>query len=62
MASFFLIMMLLMIGVSSSRDPRSSIQNGFWFFKYLLMAGLIVAFFFIRSESISTRELEILSF
>lgn len=54
MASFFLIMMLLMIGVSSSKDPRSAIQNGFWFFKYLLLAGLVTGFFFIRSENIST--------
>ena len=42
-----------MVGVKSSKDPRSSIQNGFWFFKYLLMAGLVFGFFYIRSENLS---------
>ena len=56
MASFFFIFSALMLGVNSSRDGRSHIQNGFWFFKYLLMAGLVVGFFFIRSDSLATRE------
>jgi len=43
-----------MLGVNSSRDPRSHIQNGFWFFKYLLLTGLVVAFFFIRSDTLAT--------
>lgn len=54
MASFFFILMIMMFGVESSKDARSSIQNGFWFFKYLLLAGLAVGFFFIRSENLST--------
>uniref|UniRef100_A0A0K0DP77 Serine incorporator n=1 Tax=Angiostrongylus cantonensis TaxID=6313 RepID=A0A0K0DP77_ANGCA len=54
MASFFFIFMIMMFGVKSSRDARSSIQNGFWFFKYLLLIGLAVGFFFIRSENLST--------
>ncbi|KAK6054137.1 TMS membrane protein/tumor differentially expressed protein, partial [Cooperia oncophora] len=54
MASFYFIFMLLMFGVKTSKDPRSTIQNGFWFFKYLLLAGLTVGFFFIRSEHLST--------
>lgn len=53
-ASFFFFMMILMLGVSSSRDGRSSIQNGFWFFKYLLMFGIIAGYFFIGSESLAT--------
>uniref|UniRef100_A0A1I7UVV1 Serine incorporator 1 n=1 Tax=Caenorhabditis tropicalis TaxID=1561998 RepID=A0A1I7UVV1_9PELO len=52
-SSFFFLMMVLMLGVSTSQDGRSSIQNGFWFFKYLLMFGLIAGFFFIGSESLS---------
>jgi hypothetical protein len=32
MASFFFIFMFIMFGVRSSKDARSSIQNGFWFF------------------------------
>ncbi|KAJ1373622.1 hypothetical protein KIN20_036084 [Parelaphostrongylus tenuis] len=54
LASFFFIFMIMMFGVKSSKDARSSIQNGFWFFKYLLLVGLAVGFFFIRSESLST--------
>ncbi|CAD5225187.1 unnamed protein product [Bursaphelenchus okinawaensis] len=53
MASFFFIFMLVMIGVNSSKDGRSYIQNGFWFFKYLLMIGLVVGFFFIRNEHLA---------
>ncbi|CAI2353250.1 unnamed protein product [Caenorhabditis sp. 36 PRJEB53466] len=53
-ASFFLLFMLIMIGVKDSKDGRSSIQNGFWAFKYLLLIGLCVGFFFIRSESLAT--------
>ncbi|EGT35148.1 hypothetical protein CAEBREN_30314 [Caenorhabditis brenneri] len=53
-ASFFFLFMLIMIGVKDSKDGRSAIQNGFWFFKYLLLGLLIVGFFFIRSESLAT--------
>lgn len=55
-ASFYLLFMLIMIGVKDSKDGRSSIQNGFWFFKYLILGALIVGFFFIRSESLATRK------
>lgn len=44
---FFLLMALLMIGVKSSRDPRSSIQNGFWAIKLIILVGFIVGAFFI---------------
>lgn len=54
MASFFFLFTLLMIGVKSSKDGRSSIQNGFWFFKYLIVIVLTVAFFYISSENLST--------
>ncbi|KAJ3193833.1 hypothetical protein HK101_004002 [Irineochytrium annulatum] len=37
----------IMYNVSSSRDWRSSIQNGYWFFKFLAWAGLVVLSFFI---------------
>ncbi|XP_071496135.1 serine incorporator 3-like [Diadema antillarum] len=46
-ASFFFLMGLIMIQVKNSRDPRAPIQNGFWFFKFLVMVGLCVAGFFI---------------
>ncbi|GMS79304.1 hypothetical protein PENTCL1PPCAC_1479 [Pristionchus entomophagus] len=53
MASFFFLMMLLMMGVKSSKDGRSKIQNGFWFFKYVILAALTVGFFYIRSENLA---------
>ncbi|KAJ3107967.1 hypothetical protein HDU97_002547 [Phlyctochytrium planicorne] len=36
-----------MYGVSSSKEWRSSLQNGYWFWKCLLWAGLVVLAFFI---------------
>ncbi|CAJ0582759.1 unnamed protein product, partial [Mesorhabditis spiculigera] len=53
MASFFFIFTLLMFGVKSSRDPRAYIQNGFWFFKYIIMTGIIVAYFYMSSETLA---------
>ncbi|CAI2353419.1 unnamed protein product [Caenorhabditis sp. 36 PRJEB53466] len=53
-ASFFFLMMLLMFGVTSSQDGRSSIQNGFWFFKYILMFGMIAGYFFVGSDTLAT--------
>ncbi|KAG5450747.1 Serine incorporator 3 [Clonorchis sinensis] len=47
---FYLLFTLLMIRVTSSKDPRSKIQNGFWFFKYLIWFGLVVGAFFIPVE------------
>lgn len=46
-ASFFFFLSLIMICVWSSKDPRAYLQNGFWFFKWLFVIGLVVAFFFI---------------
>lgn len=53
MALFFFLFMLFMFGVKSSKDARSHIQNGFWFFKYLLLIGLVVGFFYIRTENLA---------
>ncbi|KAK0412790.1 hypothetical protein QR680_006412 [Steinernema hermaphroditum] len=53
MATFFFIFMALMWGVQSSNDVRAKIQNGFWFFKYLLLIGITVGFFYIRSERLA---------
>ncbi|VDN06209.1 unnamed protein product [Thelazia callipaeda] len=54
MAIFFFLFMVLMLGVKSSGDLRSRIQNGFWFFKYLIMAVTIVGLFYVSSENISS--------
>ncbi|XP_044267261.1 probable serine incorporator isoform X2 [Tribolium madens] len=48
---FFVLMALMMIGVKSSRDPRSGIQNGFWGLKYLVVIGGIIGAFFIPEGS-----------
>ncbi|XP_042362464.1 serine incorporator 2 [Plectropomus leopardus] len=47
MACFFFLFSIIMIRVRSSKDPRAAIQNGFWFFKFLLLVGITVGAFFI---------------
>ncbi|XP_063055124.1 serine incorporator 2 [Engraulis encrasicolus] len=47
MTCFFFLFSVIMIRVRSSRDPRGSIQNGFWFFKFLILVGITVGAFFI---------------
>lgn len=45
-------MAFMMIGVRSSKDPRSGIQNGFWAIKLIVLIGCIVGAFFIpKSDS-----------
>jgi hypothetical protein len=46
LTTFFLLFAVLMIRVQSSRDGRAKIQNGFWFFKYLILIGIAVGAFF----------------
>ncbi|KAM8789234.1 serine incorporator 2 [Rhynchonycteris naso] len=53
MAAFFFLFALLMVCVRSSRDPRAAIQNGFWFFKFLVFLGITVGAFYIPDESFS---------
>ncbi|XP_003969122.1 serine incorporator 2 [Takifugu rubripes] len=47
MACFFFLFSLIMIRVRSSKDPRAAVQNGFWFFKFLVLVGITVGAFFI---------------
>lgn len=44
---FHLVMMLLLLGVNNSKDPRSNIQNGFWGPKIIAWLALIVLSFLI---------------
>ncbi|XP_008064965.1 serine incorporator 2 [Carlito syrichta] len=53
MAAFFFLFTLLMSCVRSSRDPRAAIQNGFWFFKFLILVGITVGAFYIPDGSFS---------
>lgn len=46
-AGFFFLMALLMICVRSTRDPRSYVQNGFWFFKWLFVIVVAIGLFFV---------------
>jgi len=50
-ACFFFLMMIIMIYVNSSKDPRAAIQNGFWGFKFLIIVAIIVAAFFIPNSA-----------
>uniref|UniRef100_H0V3C6 Serine incorporator 2 n=1 Tax=Cavia porcellus TaxID=10141 RepID=H0V3C6_CAVPO len=52
-AAFFFLFTLLMVCVRSSRDPRAAIQNGFWFFKFLIFVGITVGAFYIPDGSFS---------
>lgn len=47
MSCFFFLFAAIMIRVRSSKDPRAAIQNGFWFFKFLILVGITVGAFFI---------------
>ncbi|CAG06009.1 unnamed protein product, partial [Tetraodon nigroviridis] len=47
MACFFFLFSAIMIRVRSSKDPRAAVQNGFWFFKFLVLVGITVGAFFI---------------
>ncbi|XP_040044990.1 serine incorporator 2 [Gasterosteus aculeatus] len=54
MTCFFFLFVLLMILVRSSKDPRAAVQNGFWFFKLLLLIGITVGAFFIPDGIFNT--------
>lgn len=47
---FFGLMACIMVGVKSSGDRRSGIQNGYWGPKLLVVIGLMVANFFLPNE------------
>lgn len=54
MACFFFLFSLIMIRVRSSKDPRAALQNGFWFFKFLVLVGITVGAFFIPDGIFTT--------
>ncbi|MGH0161196.1 UNVERIFIED_CONTAM: hypothetical protein FKN15_044693 [Acipenser sinensis] len=54
MAMFFLLFSLLMIKVKSSQDPRASVHNGFWFFKFASAVAITVGSFFIPEGPFTT--------
>ncbi|XP_041811707.1 serine incorporator 2 [Chelmon rostratus] len=54
MACFFFLFSVIMIRVRSSKDPRAAIQNGFWFFKFLVLVGITVGAFFIPDGTFNT--------
>ncbi|XP_077382037.1 serine incorporator 2 [Festucalex cinctus] len=54
MTCFFFLFFIIMIRVKSSKDPRASIQNGFWFFKFLILVGITVGAFFISDPTFNT--------
>ncbi|GAA6226986.1 serine incorporator 1-like [Lates japonicus] len=54
MACFFFLFSVIMIRVRSSKDPRAAVQNGFWFFKFLVLVGITVGAFFIPDGIFNT--------
>jgi hypothetical protein len=51
LAAFFFLFTVIMINVQTSKDPRSAIQNGFWFFKVLILVGIAIGAFFIKGTA-----------
>ncbi|XP_072427445.1 serine incorporator 1-like isoform X3 [Chiloscyllium punctatum] len=47
MATFFLLLALLMINVRNSKDPRALVHNGFWLFKFGALVAIMVGAFYI---------------
>ncbi|XP_037549240.1 serine incorporator 2 [Nematolebias whitei] len=54
MTCFFFLFAVIMIRVRSSKDPRAAVQNGFWFFKFLVLVGITVGAFFIPDGTFNT--------
>lgn len=54
MTCFFFLFSAIMIRVRTSRDPRAALQNGFWFFKFLILVGITVGAFFIPDGTFNT--------
>ncbi|XP_029589653.1 serine incorporator 1-like [Salmo trutta] len=54
MAMFFLLFSLLMVKVKSSQDPRATIHNGFWFFKFASATAITIGAFFIPEGPFTT--------
>ncbi|XP_033836965.1 serine incorporator 2 [Periophthalmus magnuspinnatus] len=54
MTCFFFLFCAIMIRVRSSKDPRAGLQNGFWFFKFLILVGITVGAFFIPDGTFNT--------
>ncbi|XP_037130359.1 serine incorporator 2 [Syngnathus acus] len=54
MTCFFFLFFIIMLRVRSSKDPRASLQNGFWFFKFLILVGIMVGAFFITDPVFHT--------
>ncbi|KAI4464280.1 serine incorporator [Holotrichia oblita] len=48
---FFALFAILMIGVKTSKDPRSGLQNGFWGIKILLIVGGVIGSFWIPQDN-----------
>ncbi|XP_075868688.1 serine incorporator 2 [Nelusetta ayraudi] len=54
MTCFFFFFSAIMLGVRSSKEPRAALQNGFWFFKFLILVGITVGAFFIPDGTFHT--------
>lgn len=53
MSSFFFLLAVTTIGVSTSRSWRAGIHNGMWFLKLLLMCGICCSVFLLSPETIN---------
>ncbi|CAM9804482.1 unnamed protein product [Lampetra planeri] len=51
MSAFFFLFAIILINVKTSKDCRSYIHNGFWFLKFLMLAGFCAGAFFIPDQN-----------
>ncbi|XP_076802814.1 serine incorporator 5-like [Clavelina lepadiformis] len=50
-ACFFFLLIVLTFGINNTQDCRASLQNGFWFIKFLILAGICTGAFFIPNTT-----------
>lgn len=54
---FFFTLLLLTIGIKNSSQSRASIHNGFWFWKLVILVGIVVGmaytmFFHLNADAV----------
>ncbi|XP_041835835.1 serine incorporator 1 [Melanotaenia boesemani] len=50
MSVWFLGFSILMINIKTSSDPRASVHNGFWCFKFVALVAVMIGAFYIPDE------------
>eukprot|EP01139_Manchomonas_bermudensis_P018884 Amastigsp_a676182_1679.p1 type:complete len:462 gc:universal Amastigsp_a676182_1679:62-1447(+) len=51
-SAFFGLLMVLFLGVSTKKDPRAFMEDGFWLVKVVLLLGLVSGAFFLPNSAL----------